>query len=266
MELVNKLISTRGGVFLLSALAAVIAGVLILVYVAQYRNSVKAEATPVTVLVAKRAIPKGTSGVVIASTSLYSATTVAQSRLVDGAYSDPASLQGQVAVRDIYAGSQLTAGDFAPASSNLATSLTPHERIVSIPLDSAHGLLGQLQVGDHVDVYAGFTVIPVDARGVPLSGGQARPVMRLIVANAPVATISSKKSAISGGTGTSNVNLKVSDTEAAELAFAADNGKLWLTLRPSSGAAPTAPNIVTMETLLLGVPPVVALESLGGRG
>jgi Flp pilus assembly protein CpaB len=251
-------------VWLLSALAAVLAGVLILVYVAQYRHSVNAGSTHVTVLVANHAIAKGTSGATIASSGLYTASTITQSRLLEGAYSDPSSLRGQVAARDIYPGAQLTAADFAPASSNIATSLAPRERVVSIPLDAAHGLLDKLQVGDHVDVYAGFSVIPVDARGVPVSGGQARPVLRLIASNVPVAAIASKKSTL-GGSGSSNVELKVNATDAANLAFAADNGKLWLTLRPSSGAAPAPPNIVTMETLLLGVAPVTALQSFGGR-
>jgi Flp pilus assembly protein CpaB len=264
MELAHRLISTRGGVLVLSGLAALLAGVLILVYVSQYRSSVNAGATKVTVLVANRSIPKGTSGAVIATNGLYTTSTIVRSRLLDGAYSDPSDLSGQVAARDIYPGAQLTASDFGPASSNLAASLTAHQRVVSIPLDSAHGLLDKLQVGDHVDVYAGFSVIPLDARGVPISGGQSRPVLRLIVPNAPVVAIASKKGALGNG-GSSNVDLKVNDTQAAELAFAVDNGKLWLTLRPSSGAAAAAPTIVTIETLLLGVPPVTALRSFGGH-
>ena len=264
MELAHRLISTRGGVLVLSGLAALLAGVLILVYVSQYRSSVNAGATKVTVLVANRSIPKGTSGAVIATNGLYTTSTIVRSRLLDGAYSDPSDLRGQVAARDIYPGAQLTASDFGPASSNLAASLTAHQRVVSIPLDSAHGLLDKLQVGDHVDVYAGFNVIPLDARGVPISGGQSRPVLRLIVPNAPVVSIGSRKAAFGNG-GSSNVDLKVSDTQAAELAFAADNGKLWFTLRPSSGAAAAAPAIVTAETLLLGVPPVTALRSFGGH-
>jgi pilus assembly protein CpaB len=264
MELAHRLISTRGGVLVLSALAALLAGVLILVYVSQYRSSVNAGATKVTVLVANHPIPKGTSGVVIATNGLYTSSTIAQSRLLDGAYSDPSNLRGQVAARDIYPGAQLTASDFGPASSNLAASLSAHQRVVSIPLDAAHGLLDKLEVGDRVDVYAGFSVIPLDVRGVPIAGGQARPVLRLIVPNVPVVAISGKKGALGGG-GTSNVELKVNDTQAAELAFAADNGKLWLTLRPSSGAASAAPTLVTIETLLLGVPPVTALRSFGGQ-
>lgn len=265
MELAHNLISTRRGAFLLSALAAVLAGAMVLVYVARYRDSVKAEAAPVTVLVAGKEIPKGTSGAVMAADGLYKTTTTRQSRLLDGALSDASALRGTVATRDIYPGAQLTASDFAPAASNLAASLSADQRIVSVPVDAAHGLVGQLQVGDRVDVYAGFNVIPLDARGVPIAGGQARPVLRLIVPDVPVAAIGAKGGSGLAGGGSANVDLKVDDRQAAELAFSADNGKLWLALRPSSGGAAASPAIVTMETLLLGMPPVTALQSFGGR-
>ena len=67
------------------------------------------------------------------------------------------------------------------------------------------------------------------------------------------------------GSGTTNVSLAVDDVKAAKLAFASDNGKLWLALRPSAGAKASRPGIVTVETMLLGVPPVQILRSVGGR-
>jgi Flp pilus assembly protein CpaB len=68
--------------------------------------------------------------------------------------------------------------------------------------------------------------------------------------------------AASGGT---NVQLKVTEEQAANLAFASDNGRLWLALRPSAGAKTSPPSIVTVETLLLGVEPIAAVRSFGGR-
>jgi Flp pilus assembly protein CpaB len=266
MEMAARVISTRRGAFLLSALAAVLAGAMILVYVERYRASVQSGGAPVTVLVASQTIAKGTAGSVIATRQLYTSSTIRESRLLDGAFSDPSSLAGKVATKDIYAGSQLTASDFAPASSNLTASLAPDERVVSLPLDAAHGLIGQLQVGDHVDVYAGFNVIPLDARGIPIAGGQARPVLRLVVPDVPVVAMSGKSGGLAAASGgTTDVDLKVTVSQAANLAFASDNGKIWLSLRPSSGATSSAPQLVTMETLLLGVPPVSVLHSFGGQ-
>jgi Flp pilus assembly protein CpaB len=67
------------------------------------------------------------------------------------------------------------------------------------------------------------------------------------------------------GSRSANVSLRVNDVQAAKLAFASDNGKIWLSLRPSAGAKPSRPGLVTVETLLLGVPPVTVLHSIGGR-
>lgn len=265
MEAAQRLISTRKGTILLSVLAAVLAGGLILVYVNRYRDSVKAQSAPLTVLVARQSIVKGTTGKTIAAKGLYTATTIRQSQVLEGAFSDPSSLRGKVATSDIYPGSQLTASDFAAASTSLPASLTGDQRVVSIPLDAAHGLAGELQPGDHVDVYAGFNVVPVGANGVATRGGQSRPVIRRILANVPVVAIGGKQTGAFTSGANTNISFRVTDQQAADLAFASDNGKIWLALRPASGGTSSPPSIVSMETLLLGVRPVVVLHSLGGR-
>jgi Flp pilus assembly protein CpaB len=259
MELAHKLVSTRRGTFLVAVMAALLAGVAIIAYLNRYRESVKSEGALVTVLVAGDTIPTGTAGTVLASKGLYTATTMRESQLREGAISDPASLQGMVASREILEGAQLTAADFAPAGDSLAATLTDSERVVSVPLDSAHGLIDELEAGNRVDVYAGFNVVPLDRAGTPVSGGQARPMLRLIMSDVPVLSVGDKAS----GSGTTNVSLAVDDQKAAKLAFAADNGKIWLALRPSAGAAASRPGVVTIETMLLGLPPVKVLRSLG---
>lgn len=260
MAYAQKLMATRWGMTIVAATAAVLAGVLVLVYVARYRDSLKSEGAPVTVLVARQTIAKGTSGAVIATTGLYTAQTIRQSQLADGALSDAASLRDKVAVHDVYPGAQLAASDFAPAQSNIASTLTDRERLIAVPFDAAHGMLNALQVGDRVDIYAGFNVIPLGRDGSPISGGQSRPVTRMIMGNILVASIDKKSSG-----GGANVGFKVNDTQAAELAFASDNGKLWVGIRPSAKSKAAPPSLVTLETLLLGVPPVTALHSFGGR-
>ena len=262
MESAQRLVQTRRGTFLISLLAALLAGALILVYLNRYRNSLKSSGAPVTVLVAQHAISKGTPGALVATTGFYTATTIRASQLQSGAISDVSSLSGRVAARDIYAGAQLTTSNFVAGAKTLAGTLANYQRIVSIPLDSAHGLSGDLQAGDHVDVYAGFSVIPLNADGTPIAGGQSRPVLRLIMSDIPVVAVGSKSGI---GSSTTNVSLKTNDVQAAKLAFASDNGKLWLTLRPAVGGKSAPPSIVTMETMLLGVPPVSVLHSLGAK-
>ena len=255
MAYAQRLIATRRGAVLLSALAALLAGILIVAYVHKYRSSVNSEGAPVTVLVAKRAIAKGTSGAVIATTGLYSATTIRQSQLLNGAFSDAASLRDTVATRDIYQGSQLTAADFAPATTDVAASLTKHQRIVTVGFDSIHGTLANLQAGNHVDIYAIFNLITVNKDGSPVSGGISHTALRMIMSNVDIASITK------GGA----LNFKVTDVQATKLAFAADNGKLWLALRPAAGAKTAPPSLVTAETLMLGVKPQLVYGSLGGH-
>lgn len=264
MEYAHRLTSTRRGTFLISALTAVLAAALILVYVNRYRSSVKTAGAPVTVLIARQDIPKGTSGSVIAQKGLLTATTIRESQLLEGAFSDPSTLRGRVTTREIFANAQLTASDFAAGETSVASTLTDRQRVISIPLDAAHGLIGQIEGGDRVDVFAGFNVVPVAGNGTPLAGGQSRAVLRRIMGNIPVIDVGSKAGG-SLGSGSTNVGLKVSDYQAAQLAFASDNGKVWLVLRPSSGAKASPPSIVTVDTLLLGLPPVIALKTFGGR-
>jgi Flp pilus assembly protein CpaB len=252
MEYAQKLMSTRAGTIAVAGGAALLAGIFILVYLNRYRHSVKAQGAPVTVLVAKRLIPKGTTGTAVASGLFYERSTVRQSQLLDGAFSDVASLRGRVAARDVLANQQLTAADFSTtAQSGLASSLSGSQRVIDVPLDTAHGLIGHVQAGDRVNVFAGFNI---SVRG----SGQTFPVSRLIAQGVPVADVAKKAGGFGGGgaSTSTNVSLRVNDVQAAAIAFAADNGKVWLVLRPPTGAPPVRPGIVTVGTVLLGVPPV----------
>ena len=58
MQLGTKLISTKRGTIIVAAAAALLAGILILIYLNGYRSSVKAEGAPVTVLIAQDNIPR----------------------------------------------------------------------------------------------------------------------------------------------------------------------------------------------------------------
>jgi len=259
MEFAQKLTSSKRGTLLLAIVAAVVAGLLVLVYVQRYRDSVSAQSAPVTVLVAKSTIPKGTSGKVVAAQGLYTVSTIRQSQLLEGAISDPSSLIGHAATDDIPPGAQLTSAEFSDAATSVASTLTARQRVVSIPFDASHGATPDLTVGDHVDVYAGFNITPVGPTGIPLAGGQSRPVLKLVMQDVPVIRITA------GGSAGNEISLKVDALHAAELAFAADNGKLWLAVRPASGAKASRPSMVTAETLLLGISPIAVERALGGR-
>jgi pilus assembly protein CpaB len=259
MEFTQRLISTRAGTIAVAAGAAMLAGISILVYLNRYRHSVSAQGAPVTVLVAKRAIAKGTSGDVVASQGLFTTATLRESQLREGAFSDPAAIRGRVAVRDVFRGQQLTAADFVAGATSLPSTLTGTQRIVTIPLDTAHGLIGELQPGDHVDVYAGFNITPI---GTAASGVQAFPVVRRLMDDIPVVEVSGNGKSAVGQQGSQNVSLRMSDAQAATVTFASDNGKVWLALRPAVNSRSTRPGIVTTESALFGLPPLPVSKKL----
>jgi Flp pilus assembly protein CpaB len=263
MEYAHKLFSTRGGTLVLGGLTALIAAIAVFAYVKHYRNSVQEGGVPATVLVSSGAIVKGTPGAVIATKHLYQAQTIRESQLREGAISDPSSLRGAVAKTDILPGQQLTVADFTTVKKGFTAELAGPQRAITISIDASHGMIGQISDGDRVDVYAGFNVYPVDLHGHPLGSGQSRAVLRLIMQNVAVLHVS--KSNRFGANDDSQVTMKMTSYQSQKLAFASDNGKVWLVLRPPTGARASAPRLVTVESLLLGLPPTAVLQSLGGR-
>jgi len=268
VQLAQKLMSTRGGTIAVSGLAALLAAVILLSYLHRYRESVNTAAQPMTVLVAKDLIEKGTPGNVVGTQSLFQATTVPRDELKEGAIIDPANLRGRVALQDVYPGEQLTLADFSATPADaLAYEISAEQRAMTVPIDAAHGMVGDIHAGDHVDVFAGFNVKKLQADGTPDPDAAERPVLKLIMQDISVlgAPPEPKAGFGAGQNQTSNLTLRVSDEQAAQLAFASDNGKVWIVLRPRTGAEPTRPDLVTIETLLFGVESIRAVRSFGGK-
>src|SRR5262249_23097445 len=155
---------------------------------------------------------------------------------------------GKVAATNIYPGQQLTASDFTTAA-GIASTLGPTQRAVSVPIQAAPGLAGNLSAGDHVDVYVGFT---------GTTSGRATALLRLLAPNILVwqAPAGSGGGFASGGDQGGNVTLAVSTALAPEVMFASDNGKLWLSLRPGNAANPNPQEVITLNSILLGSSPI----------
>jgi Flp pilus assembly protein CpaB len=205
---------------------------------------------------------------VIASQKWYSVVSTPNDQVKDGAITDPASISGKIASHDIYPNQQLTTSDFADAPTDaVTTKITGNQRAISIPLDSAAGLTPFLQAGDHVDILAGFNVIPIGANGAPLSGNsQARPVEKVIAQDIKVLEVPSSSSSTTGtGSNTGNIVVQVTDQQAWDIAFAINNGTVFLAGTPQAGNVSSKPSLVTLETMLLGIQPVRVYHSLGGR-
>jgi pilus assembly protein CpaB len=222
----GDMLSTRGGAIAVASIAAILAGILLFAFVQRYRTNQNASAATTPVFVAKSLIPQGSSADLIASEQLLQRTTLRGSQVQAGAIADPAVLHGQVAAVNIYPGQQVTASDFA-ITGTIASQLTATQRALSVPIDSSHGLIGFVHTGDHVDVLASYT------GGAGTSHGSVTTLLQnVLVLSAPGGTGGGL-----GGSGNSNITLRVSDHDAPNLAYAADNGKVWIVLRPPLGAS-----------------------------
>lgn len=253
----RQLLGTRRGTVLVGLGCAVVAAGLLVAAMARYRSSVDASHRFATVLVTTQRIPKNTSAYTVASETLFKPMQIPTNQATAGAVADTARLHGEVAVRDILPGEQLTTADFT-ANGGLAAQLAPDHRAMTLTLDSEHGMIGEVRDGDHVDVYGG-----VDQQS---SLGRNEPVLRLLMRDVPVmkAGTGSGASGIGGAASannTSNVTLDVSDSQAGELAYAADNGKVWLVLRPGNAVDTAPPSLITVQSFLLATQPVA-----GGGG
>jgi Flp pilus assembly protein CpaB len=264
---VQRFTSSRSGTLVLGGLAALVAGALLLIYVSQVRQDANSQSATVSVLVANKLIPQSSSGDVIASQKWYSVVSTPKDQVKDGAITDPASISGKVAAHDIYPNQQLATSDFTDAPTDaVTTKLTGNQRAISIPLDSAAGLTPFLQAGDHVDILAGFNVIPLGPNGAPLNGSsQARPVEKVIAQDIKVLEVPSTSSSTTTTSNSGNIVVQVTDQQAWDIAFAINNGTVFLAGTPQAGNVSSKPSLVTLETMLLGIPPVKVFHSLGGR-
>jgi hypothetical protein len=77
-----------------------------------YRVAPRSGNNPTPVLVAKQLIPKGTSGLLVLTHSMYVPTTIPPREVEAGAISDPAYLRGRAFVVDILPGQHFTESDF----------------------------------------------------------------------------------------------------------------------------------------------------------
>jgi pilus assembly protein CpaB len=255
VEAFRRFTGTRRGAITVALVAAALAGIVLLAFASSYKHHVQVGNDQRTALVADRLIPKGTSGDLVVSGSLFRQAQVRESTVAAGAVTDGSALAGRVATRDIYPGQQITAGDFAANADPLRGQLKGNQRAISIPVDDSHGLVGEVRIGDHVDILAGFN-------STSGTTGQGRPQLRTLMEDVLVLKAPSADTANRSGSQTNTeVTVRVAASDAAKLAFASDNGKVWIVLRPPTGGTNPSPSAVNLDSLLSGSPSV----STGGN-
>jgi Flp pilus assembly protein CpaB len=205
----------RRGAILIAIIAALAAGILIYVFVQRYKTSVTPTTPPIsTVIVAKQFIPRGTPISVVEQANGTQSITVKSTSLVPSAVTNPAEIAGQVAAQNIAPGEQLTTADFTVGTVSLSQYLTGHMRALQVPLDATHGLSGYVAVGDHVDLASNIG---------PLAGTHTHPGLGILATNVLVLAAPS-----------GSLVFGVPAGVAQQVAYASDNGKIWVFMRPPS--------------------------------
>jgi Flp pilus assembly protein CpaB len=247
---------TRLRNLMLPVALAVLAVVLIGIYMVSYRNSVTNGAGLVKVLVAARDIPAGTKGTAVASGGYLKTQTVPRRAVVPGSIVSGTPLTSLVSTDPIYKGEQITLRQFGPiAQAGIFAKFSGKQRAVALLGEPTQLLSGTLSDGDHVDVVA---TAQYTSRG--LSRSTSRVVLRnLLVLEA------AEQVDVSSGEKTS-ATLVMNDRQTQTMAWAMKNSTWFLTLRPTARPRNSRTSLETLKTFLgRGLSPSEAAKRIAGN-
>lgn len=221
---------------------ALVAMMLTLFYVTNYKRSVQKDATSVQIYVAARDLTAGTAGADILKAHDLKLASVRRSDVVPGAISNPDQVQGLVLSAPLYAGEQVTLRRFSDvATQGIRAQLKGTMRAVQVAGDPNQLLAGTLTAGDHVDLVANLR----------LNSESSAAATRIVLRDLSVLTAAdSSKLSSSGATGTQSVILAVSDTQVQRLFYVLKNADWSLELRPVVNAVDSRERIDTLNTVL----------------
>jgi Flp pilus assembly protein CpaB len=230
----------------LAGIAALLTGL----YVTSYQRQVQQGEEHVTVFVAARDIPAGTSGADAVARGLVSHKSITRTGVVPGAVSNTNQITGLVATQQIFAGEQITTLRFSrSAVQGIQGQLKGAQRGYQVHGDPNQLLAGTLRAGDTVDLVATWPEVQV-----------TRTVLRNIyVLQASTSTADGTTKITSGITGSGNVILRLTDAQAQKLDFTIntasrmsdDQPKWHLTLRSPVKADDTPDSVTTFDSVVL---------------
>ena len=228
----------------IAVILAAFAGLLTIFYVANYKRHVQHGEKSVSVLVAARDIPAGTTGSEVVEQHYLKTETVPRRTIVPGSISSPDLLTNLVATEQIYRGEQITATRFGtPTELGVRAQLKGNERAIQMEGTANELLVGTLKQGDHVDVLASFE------RPEGSNHHYGKVIARnLLVLTAP-------DTGGGGKLGESNsdfsVQLRATDSVMQKIYWARKNYVVSLLLRPPADAQNSPRSVDDANTLYL---------------
>jgi Flp pilus assembly protein CpaB len=223
---------------------ALIAMMLTLFYVTNYKRSVQKGASSVQVYVASKDLAAGVDGAELVKQHAFRVETVQRKDVVPGAISSPEQVGNLVLSAPMYAGEQVTLRRFSDAAAQgIRSALKGTMRAVQVSGDANQLLAGTLQAGDHVDLVANLRL------NNNSTAAATRIVLRdLTVLTAPTDSTLAKVQSTSAGS--ASAILAVTDTQVQRLFFVLRNADWTLELRPVVNAADSGERIETTDSVL----------------
>ena len=143
----------------IAVVLAVLAALLTIFYVTNYKKTVQQGEDLVPVWVATRDIPVGTAGAEVGDRNLLRAVEIAKRSVVPGAISEPGQIEQLVSTERVYQGEQITLNRFRPlGEQGIKAQLKGRLRAFDLPGSEHQLLLGTLDEGDHVDFVGSLEV------------------------------------------------------------------------------------------------------------
>jgi Flp pilus assembly protein CpaB len=224
---------------------ALVAGLLTVFYVTNYKRDVRSAEASVTVYVASKDIPSGTTGATVISDGYLAQQAVAKRSVTPGAISSPEQLNALVAGGTIYAGEQVTTRRFTTEETKgIRAQITGAERAIAIAGNKQQTLADTLKAGDHVDVLASWNVPEAMQNHV------SRVVLRdILVLEVPTSAATDAK-LTEPGEGGNAVMLALTDAQSQKLFWVVQNGAWTLALRPPDKDADSPNSAESALTIL----------------
>jgi Flp pilus assembly protein CpaB len=215
----------------IAVVLAAFAGLLTIFYVANYKRHVQNGEGKVSVLVAARDIPAGTTGAEVVGQHYLKTESVPRRTVVPGAISNSSQLNNEVVTDQIYRGEQITALRFGTSQElGIRAQLRGNERAMQLSGDQNELLVGTLKDGDHVDVLVTWQHPEGSSGGGHVSKVIVRDLLVLKSADPNANTkLGAQQDAFS-------VQLRATDAQWQKVYWGRKWGSLSLLLRPPAGS------------------------------
>lgn len=225
---------SRGMVGVVAFLLAALATGAVFLYLHGVKQKAETKGAEVTVIVAKKDIPAGTSMDSLIEEGAFTTRTIPEAAQISGAVTSLQQLKGHRSGVPILAGEQIPEARLQ-GSTELpggAIGIPDGYEAMTIELESQRMVGGLMHGGDHVTVYASFS--PPVSSDVTVTLVPDVKVLR-------VANPSTVDQAASQGT---LITMALRPQDAERVIFAQESGFVWLTLLPPGQVGEKRPPMV----------------------